>query len=80
MLQNHLKSDKVTRNRVEYNDIFSEDINKQKEITALFIELFKIRTTLLKNSQLAPSSTAVELTLSKDLHNCIDYSMCGKIN
>jgi hypothetical protein len=29
----------------EYENIISEDVNKQKEITALYMELFKTRST-----------------------------------
>ena len=51
---------------------FQMILEEKKEATTLFFELFNIRNTILNNSQSAPSPTLVELTQSKDLHNCID--------
>ena len=65
-------ADEVTKEKVKYEDIFSSDIQKQKVITVLYQELFKIRENL--NSQLAPStSQPVELRTSDDLLQCIVF-------
>ena len=75
---NYIQSNNITVNNVIYEDIFSSDVRKQKEITALYMELFNIRKMLLKNSQVAPSSAAVELTMGNDLHLCIDNPLPWK--
>ena len=56
VIQSYIQSKNITVNKVIYEDIFSSDISKQKEITALYMELFKIRNILLKDCQVAPSS------------------------
>ena len=63
--------------KVIYQDIFSSDVRKQKEITTLYMELLNIRKMLLEDSQVAPSSAAVELTMGNDLHPCIDNPLPG---
>ena len=78
VIQQYIRSKNITISKVDYQDLFSQDVRKQKEITTLYLELFKIRTTLLNNSQVAPSSTTMELTMGKDLQYCIDYSFTGK--
>ena len=35
--------------KVKYEDIFSEDVNKQKQVTQLFENLLKIRNNILNN-------------------------------
>ena len=77
VIKNYLQSKNVSVNNVIYQDIFSSDITKQKEITTLYMELFKIRTMLLNDSQVAPSSVAAELTMGNDLHLCIDNPLPG---
>ena len=78
VIQQYIRSNNITISKVEYQDLFSQDVRKQKEITTLYLELFQIRTTLLNNSQVAPSSTTMELTMGKDVQYCIDYSLSGK--
>ena len=44
----------------QYEDIFSDDVQKQKRITALFITLFKIKEDIHRENQYsrkAPSNT-----------------------
>ena len=72
------KSKNISVRKSDYEDIFSKDIRKQKEITTIFRELFEIRTKLQNNSQAAPSSSSMELTMGTDLQRCIDYSLFGK--
>ena len=50
VLSQNIKSVEITK----YEDIFSSDIQKQKVITVLYQELFKIRDNL--KSQLAPGN------------------------
>ena len=73
-------SDEVAQSSVKYDDIFSEDVHKQKEVTSLFLKLFEIRKKLNedKTSQEDPSSARVELDLSNNLHPCTVYSSPGK--
>ena len=78
VIQQYIRSNNITISKVEYQDLFSQDVRKQKEITTLYLELFQIRTTLLNDSQVAPSSTTMELTMGKDVQYCIDYSLSGK--
>ena len=71
VLTQNIKSNEVTKEKIKYEDIFSSDIQKQKVITVLYQELFRIREHL--NSQLAPSTTQpVELRTSDDLLQWID--------
>ena len=81
VLTQNIKSDEITKEKVKYEDIFSSDVQKQKVITVLYQELFKIRENLSENlnSQLAPSTTqSVELRTSDDLLQCIDNLFYGK--
>ena len=81
MLNDKIKSDELIKEKVKYEHLFSSDIYKQKAITVLFKELFKIRKNLSENlnSQLAPSTTQpVELRTSDDLLHCIDNLFSGK--
>ena len=63
-----------------YDYIFTDDVQKQKEVTTLCLKLFNIRDKLIeeKANQDGPSSTRVELDVSDNLHNCIVYSSPGK--
>ena len=79
--ENH-KSNTMSQEKPSYEDIFSENIQKQKEITSLYVELFNIRKALLLNNcQVAPSSTDIaELAMRRDLQPSIDFSLPGNIN
>ena len=76
-IQQYHKSKNITKDTVKYEDLFSQNIYKQKEITTLFVELFKIRRKLQNKSQMAPSSRNLELTMGRDLLCSIDYSLSG---
>ena len=76
-IQQYHKSQNITKDTVKYEDLFSQNIYKQKEITTLFVELFDIRRKLQNKSQMAPSSRNLELTMGRDLLCSIDYSLSG---
>ena len=80
VLLNKLRTQDVTDGGLEYEDIFSKNVNKQKGITALYMTLFKLRKDLIENqhSQRALSTTNMELRMSSDLHLCIDRLFSGK--
>ena len=50
VLQNNLHSEKVSRQKVQYEDIFSPDIVKQKQVTELYIQLIEIHEKLMNCS------------------------------
>ena len=77
ILQVELKTRDVADTNIVYDDIFAEDVKKQKSVTALFMELLSIRTDLLQKQDPGSSST-VELRRSNDLQPCIVYSSFGK--
>ena len=73
ILRKELKSHHVTAGPVEYCDIF-KDTHKQKVVTALFIELIKIKKKLETDKNPSTCATQV-LRNSYDLQDCIvDYS------
>ena len=79
VIQNEFENENISNSETKYENIFSNDVRKQKEITSLYTDLLKIRERLIKeNSQEAPSSTAVELTVNSNLPNSIVYSLFGK--
>ena len=79
MLIEKFRSENLSIDQVEYENLFSDNLNKQKEVTKLFMELFKIRETLLEdNSQQDPSPTDVELLMYNNLLDCTVYSSSGK--
>ena len=80
VLLNEYKTDEVASENVKYDDIFSDNVKKQKVATALFLNLFRIRTNILENpnSQEAPSNTNVLLKLSYNLQPCIVNLSSGK--
>ena len=71
------KSTTLSSANIVYDDIFAEDVKKQKSVTALFKELLSIRTDLLQKQDPGSSST-VELRRRNDLQPCIVYSVFGK--
>ena len=79
-ISNKMETEETAAGKIKYDDIFSNDVRKQKEITSLYLKLFKIRSRILedKNSQEAPSTTPMVLKLSNNLQPCIVYSSLGK--
>lgn len=80
VIQKEFKTDELSNGIIKYEDIFSEEISKQKTVTSLFNKLFKIRNTLIEkmNSQEAPSNADVVLEMSDPLHPCIVNLSSGK--
>ena len=66
VVKRKLKSSHVAKQKIEYENIYSDDLNKQKEITSLFLEIFNIKNRLEteENSRLAPST--VDTVLVRD--------------
>ena len=79
VIQDNFDTEEIANKQIKYDDIFSENIVKQKEITSLFLILFKIRNEIQENqnSQPAPSNTDVMLRTSNNLHDCIVYLSSG---
>ena len=79
VIQDNFDTEEIAKKQMKYDDIFSENIVKQKEITSLFLILFKIRNKIQENqnSQPAPSNTDVMLRTSNNLHDCIVYLSSG---
>ena len=75
-----LQNQRYIQGKVEYGNIFTNDVNKQKEITSVYIELFEIRRALQEdlNSQPAPSPADAELMISDNLLDCIVHLSSGK--
>ena len=80
VIQQYHKSENITQNTVKYEDLFSKNIHKQKEITALYVDLFDIKRKLLNKCQEAPSSSNLELTMGRDVLQGIDFSLSGNLN
>ena len=80
VLRRKFKSKQVSRNNVEYDHIFSEDIHKQKEISSMYIQLLKLKTEIEAQQicQPAPSTTDMVLMTSDDLPHSIVHSSSGK--
>ena len=74
------KGKSMTKEKVEYQDIF-KDVIKQKQITQIYTELLEIRKKLEEDDQhreLDPSTVQTVLRNSFDLHNSIDNYSFGK--
>ena len=80
MLLQELKSGEVADGGIRYEDLFSEDVKKQKQVTALFKELLELRNNMIEktNSQAAPSNTSVMLEMRDTVHFSIVNSSSGK--
>ena len=80
VLSKNLRTKDVTDGGVEYSDIFSNNVKKQKVITALYRTLFNMRRDLIENrySQRALSTTNMGLRMRSHLHLCIDRLFSGK--
>ena len=80
VLLQELKSGEVADGGIRYEDLFSEDVKKQKQVTALFKELLELRNNMVEktNSQEAPSNTSVMLEMRDNVHFCIVNLSSGK--
>ena len=54
----HLKSEKVVQKKIEYSDIYKDTL-KQKNVTALFSELLKVKNELMESYNPSTSSHKV---------------------
>ena len=73
------KSNEMVECNKNYEDIFSKSMKKQKVITALYIQLFKLKESILENIRhKAPSPACAELKMSNNLYRCIACSFSGK--
>ena len=80
VLKGKFLSQETNSNKVVYEDIFA-DPAKQKGITHLFIQLLKIRNSLLDDNlclESAPSTSDVVLEDSDNLHSSIVHCLLGK--
>ena len=59
IITKQFNSQYASRNTCTYSDIFSEDINKQKEVTHLYVKLFEIREMILE-SNIAPTQAPIQ--------------------
>ena len=71
------KTTELANNNVEYEHIYSQDIMKQKEISSLYLKLFKIKNDI-EERQAAPSTIDVVLMRSDYLPQRIVHSSFGK--
>ena len=81
VIQSKFKSEDVCSKNSKYEDLFRHNINEQKEITGLFLALFKIKESIREEnnpSREAPSNTQVLLDLGDNLQPCIVHSDLGK--
>ena len=79
VLQRKLKSSQIAQKKIEYEDLYSNDVYKQKGIASLFLELFKIKTVIENDSsQLAPSTKDMVLVGDDDLSFDIVHPSSGK--
>ena len=79
-IRKKLKSNAVTQNKIEYNDLFKDCI-KQKYCTEMFKEMLDIRKKLEEDnrqSELDPCTTPMVQLSSDDLLVCIDNYSSGK--
>ena len=71
-LNKHVKSQELSKNRIEYSDIFQDPV-KQKEVTNLFSNILKVKND--KDNNLHPSNPQYQICSAGDLlnvHQCID--------
>ena len=79
-IRKKLKSNAVTQNKIEYNDLFKDCI-KQKYCTEMFKEILEIRKKFEEDnrqSELDPCTTPMVQLSSDDLPVCIDNYSSGK--
>ena len=57
VLQRKLRTSQIAQKKIAYEDLYSNDVYKQKAITSLFIELFKIKSVIEDDSSQPARST-----------------------
>ena len=79
VLLRKLKSKQMLNNCPEYENIYSRDVIKQKEITLLYRDLFKIKSEMeTEDSQWAPSTVGMVLVNDDNLRFSIVHQSPGK--
>ena len=79
VLQRKLRSSQIAQKKIAYEDLYSNDVYKQKAITSLFLELFKIKSVIEDDSsQPAPSTKDMVLVGDDDLSFDIVHPSSGK--
>ena len=81
VILNEFKSNSLSIDKIEYEDIFSKNISKQKEITALYSHLFDTREEIVEkrnSQQMAPSPNSLELRINDNVPPCIVHLSSGK--
>ena len=61
ILRNKLHTDVLATNNIVYEDVFSEDISKQKQVTELYNQLLQIREELITNSARSDTGQCINL-------------------
>ena len=51
----------LATNKIVYEDVFSEDISKQKQVTELYNQLLQIREELITNSASSDTGQCINL-------------------
>ena len=78
VLQNYFTSNAVSSQKVVFEDVFSQDIQKQKEVTEMFIKLLDIREKLMNNNPVQTTGPCIDLQRSSILSADINALSCGK--
>ena len=61
IILDNLHSDQLATNSVQYEDIFSEDITKQKEATELYSQFLQIREEIISRSASSETGQCINL-------------------
>ena len=58
-IQQHIHTNQAANSEIKYEDIFSTDILKQKQVTALYIECIEIRESIQNSKSAALNADPV---------------------
>ena len=64
---NYFESNEISSRKVVFEDVFSQDIQKQKEVTELFIKLLDIREKIINNNPVMTTGPCIDLQRSSIL-------------
>ena len=70
------ETNEISQSNVKYEDLFSNNVHKQKVVTALYTQLLNIRDFLLKQRE-NPSTGSLVLRMSNNIHTVIVYLFFG---
>ena len=65
VLKHHFKSEELVTNKISYEDIYSNDIIKQKEVTELNVKLVNIRNNIMNNIPVDAQTTGPCINLQR---------------